>query len=108
MAKQLLIILSCIFLPLSTWGQIEICDNGIDDDFDNLIDLNDDDCICEVIEPISVIPNPSFEEMNCCPDNRSQLNCASLWIQASEPTTDFIHTCDWMGRLRESSKITSH
>jgi gliding motility-associated-like protein len=78
-------------------GQSEICDNGIDDDNDGLIDLNDGDCPCEIIEPVSLIPNPSFEEMNCCPNNRSQLNCASQWIQASEPTTDFIHTCNWLG-----------
>jgi len=75
----------------------EICDNGIDDDGDNLIDLNDDDCECEVIRPESLIPNPSFEDMECCPNNRSQLDCADLWIQASRPTTDYLHTCGWMG-----------
>lgn len=81
------------------WGayMTEICDNAIDDDLDGLIDLNDTDCICVVIEPESLIPNPSFEEMNCCPANRSQLDCASVWIQASEPTTDYLHTCGWMG-----------
>ncbi len=77
--------------------QTEICDNGIDDDFDNLIDLNDPDCSCALIEPVSFIPNPSFEEMDCCPVDRSQLDCATDWMQASEPTTDFIHTCNWLG-----------
>lgn len=76
---------------------MESCNNGIDDDNDGLIDLNDPDCECQIIEPVSLIPNPSFEEMNCCPNNRSQLNCAVDWIQASEPTTDYLHTCDWMG-----------
>ena len=75
----------------------EDCSNGIDDDDDGLIDLNDPDCDCPIIEPISFIPNPSFEEMECCPDNRSQLRCASNWIQASEATTDYLHTCGWMG-----------
>lgn len=75
----------------------EICDNAIDDDMDGLIDLNDPDCDCEIIEPISLIPNPSFEDLNCCPDDRSQLDCAEVWIQASEPTTDLIHTCGWFG-----------
>ena len=59
--------------PIVLIGQAEICDNGIDDDQDGLIDLNDDDCACTVIEPVSVIPNPSFEDMNCCPTERSQL-----------------------------------
>ena len=82
---------------LSSSFGIEICDNGIDDDGDGLIDLLDPDCECTIIEPESLIPNPSFEEMNCCPDNRSQLDCASSWIQASEPTTDYLNTCGWLG-----------
>ncbi len=75
----------------------EICDNALDDDGDGLIDLHDPDCACEIVEPVSLIPNPSFEDMKCCPESQSQLNCADVWIQASEPTTDFIHMCDWMG-----------
>lgn len=76
---------------------VEICENAVDDDADGLIDLNDPDCTCIIIEPASLIPNPSFEDMNCCPSNRSQLDCADVWIQASEPTTDYIHTCGWEG-----------
>lgn len=76
----------------------EICNNGIDDDSDGFIDLNDiDDCPCDIIEPSSLIPNPSFEEQVCCPQNRSQLDCATGWIQASEPTTDYIHGCSFRG-----------
>ncbi len=78
-------------------NDIEICNNAIDDNGDGFIDLNDNDCICTVIEPVSAIPNPSFEDMNCCPNNRSQLNCADVWIQASEPTTDYLHNCGWSG-----------
>lgn len=75
----------------------EICDNAIDDDMDGLIDLNDEDCECVLLKPESLIPNPSFEDMNCCPNSRSQLNCADVWVQASAPTTDYIHTCGWKG-----------
>lgn len=85
---------------LSTYpniAMIEICDNGIDDNGDGLIDLNDPECECEIVEPVSLIPNPSFEDQNCCPNNRSQLNCAEVWIQASEPTTDYIHSCGYLG-----------
>ena len=95
--KYILIILLSVLVPCAVLGQVEICDNGIDDDNDGLIDLNDEDCECEVIQPISLISNPSFEELNCCPDNWSQLDCAVDWIQASVPTTDFIHHCDWLG-----------
>ncbi len=76
---------------------IEICDNGIDDDGDGLIDLNDDECECETEQISSLIPNLSFEDMSCCPDFFGQLNCADNWIQASNPTTDYLHTCDFLG-----------
>lgn len=75
----------------------EICDNGKDDDGDGLIDLNDPDCDCPIFGPESLIPNPSFEEKNCCPQGVSELNCAKTWIQASEPTTDYLNTCGWFG-----------
>jgi gliding motility-associated-like protein len=84
------------FLPVTEKLE-EICDNALDDDGDGLIDLNDPDCDCPEVKPISLIPNPSFEENSCCPSNRSQLHCADTWIQASEATTDYLHTCGWMG-----------
>ena len=105
-AFKLVFVLSIVFafnqvhdLPIVHFSSdmTEICDNGIDDDGDNLIDLNDDDCECVLIQPESLIPNPSFEDMNCCPSNRSQLSCSDVWIQASEPTTDYLHSCGWNG-----------
>ncbi len=54
----------------------EICDNAIDDDADSLVDLNDPDCKCESLLPSSLIPNPSFEEMTCCPIENERLDCA--------------------------------
>ncbi|MCB0564597.1 MAG: gliding motility-associated C-terminal domain-containing protein [Phaeodactylibacter sp.] len=75
----------------------EVCDNALDDDGDGLVDLNDPDCDCPQVAPISRIPNPSFEEQDCCPTNRSQMNCATTWIQASTPTTDYLHACGWLG-----------
>ena len=83
--------------PVRPGAAEEICDNGRDDDGDGLIDLNDPECTCPVVEPVSLIPNPSFEDSECCPQNRSELYCADTWIQASEATTDYIHTCGWMG-----------
>lgn len=75
----------------------EICDNGIDDDGDGLVDMNDTDCECAGFSSTqtvpSLIPNSSFEDHSCCPTSYSQLNCADTWIQASGPTSDFWHTC---------------
>ena len=76
----------------------EICDNAQDDDGDGLIDLNDPDCICQAPEPPSLIPNPSFEEKDCCPSGNQQLSCAQTWIQASEATTDYYNRCGYFVR----------
>ena len=46
-------------------AQVEICNNSIDDDGDGLIDIQDDDCVCNQILPSGLIPNESFEENDC-------------------------------------------
>ncbi len=71
---------------------IEICDNSIDDDGDGLIDLNDFDCECEP-KVLTYIPNPSFEDFECCPVDHSLLNCATGWLQPSLGSSDYYHTC---------------
>jgi len=70
----------------------EICDNGIDDDGDGLIDLNDvNDCVCAPVVIPSLIPNPSFEQTNCCPSTYSQVSCATGWSQATSATSDYFN-----------------
>ncbi len=85
---------ACIFCSFQTYSQyFEICDNGIDDDGDGFIDINDTDCICPMELPLSLIPNPSFEDMTGCPLNENMLELAVSWQQASSATTDYIHQC---------------
>lgn len=94
----MLVLLTAQLSSSGTSRPPEICDNGIDDDGDDLIDLNDTtDCLCTVLEASSLIPNPSFEQKSCCPKERGQLSCADTWIQASVPTTDYIHSCGFLG-----------
>lgn len=91
---QRTIIVLILFLNLDIALQAqEICDNATDDDMDGQIDLNDPDCTCNQLAPSSLIPNPSFEEKTCCPTKNAQLDCAVAWVQASNPTTDYVHTC---------------
>jgi gliding motility-associated-like protein len=72
----------------------EICDNGIDDDGDGLIDLNDSDCRCGNQTPVpSIIPNASFEKHSNCPSGFSELNLCEGWIQATDATTDYYNMC---------------
>ncbi len=95
MFKNRLILFLILIFPVIGSGQ-EICDNGIDDDNDGLIDLNDTlDCDCAYTynEAFSLIPNPSFEDTLCCPTTFSEMNCAQDWIQASDATSDYINNC---------------
>ena len=88
-----------LFLSFTASFGIEICDNGVDDDGDGLIDLNDTtDCTCTVASTnvSSLIPNPSFEEKTCCPSTYSQMYCAKDWIQASYATSDYQNTCNFL------------
>lgn len=100
--KSLLFLLLFVSSGFFAYGQ-EICDNAIDDDGDGLIDLNDEDCDCAgfggVVE--SLIPNPSFEDMDCCPSGISQLDCATTWIQASDATSDYFNNCDFTEIIAE-------
>lgn len=98
---------ACLFLTAvavlmcgSTSGQ-EICANGVDDDSDGLIDLNDTlDCLCASSgwgsEVLSIIPNPSFEEYSCLPVNASDLFCATGWEQATDGTSDYFHNLGYL------------
>ena len=92
--KQKLLLLFLLFSIFSSAQ--EICNNGIDDDADGKIDLNDSDCICNNSAITSIIPNPSFETLSACPSSFSQLNVATPWIQATEATTDYFNTCGFM------------
>lgn len=89
-----------LFISIGASGQ-EICNNAIDDDGDGLIDLNDDECICQGFggssNVSSLIPNSSFEDRSCCPNGYSDLGCADTWIQASNPTSDYWHMCGAAG-----------
>jgi gliding motility-associated-like protein len=95
--KKILFIL--ILLASNFAFSQDICDNGIDDDGDGLIDLQDTtDCSCEISissggTVTSLIANPSFENRTCCPSSLGQLNCANTWQQASSATSDYFNTC---------------
>lgn len=77
---------------------LEVCDNGLDDDNDGLIDLNDPECACKRIDFESMIPNPSFESISCCPTKEAQMECVDSWDQASLATTDYMNECGWTDR----------
>lgn len=91
-----LILFLLLIINFNLYSQ-EICNNGIDDDLDGLIDLQDTtDCFCELSQPdssiSSLIPNPSFDQRSCCPSAASQLNFANNWIQASGATSDYFNS----------------
>ena len=92
-------------LPAFIFAQ-EICNNGIDDDNDGLVDLNDtEDCPCSTVlaqdDLQSYIRNHSFEDQMCCPYgfvsiiSPPWLSCAASWQQATSATSDYFHECGY-------------
>jgi gliding motility-associated-like protein len=95
-----LILILFLFLSCATaLVAQEICDNGIDDDLDGLVDLNDSaDCKCDLVRSYSIpslVPNASFEAKYSCPVRLSQLDLLVAWSQASRATSDFFDTCGY-------------
>ncbi|MBS1583782.1 MAG: PKD domain-containing protein [Bacteroidetes bacterium] len=91
--------LFCSLLAASGLHAQEICDNGIDDDGDGLVDLNDVvDCPCTPAGTggnSSFVPNPSFEAHNCLPtylqSNAGPNDCAVAWGSGDQTSPDYFH-----------------
>lgn len=106
-------LLLLMVLPGVAYAQVEICDNGTDDDGDGQVDLNDlIDCPCTtaLIAPgtVSYIRNHSFEDRLtdaegniCCPltfiypGSYPWLTCPTGWGQATTATSDYFHECGY-------------
>jgi len=85
--KQKLLFIFLLF-SLFCYSQ-ENCNNGIDDDNDGKIDLNDNDCICNTT--VSILANPSFEEKTDCPYNANDLSAVMFWQRGTQPSPDYIN-----------------
>lgn len=98
-ARTVLTVLAACFGSL-LFAQ-EICDNGIDDDGNGLIDLNDAvACPCDLLPPpVNLISNGSFEDHTCCPgypgtNQGSYLDCATGWEDYQiSATADYFDPC---------------
>ncbi|PZE15592.1 hypothetical protein DNU06_17265, partial [Putridiphycobacter roseus] len=78
-----------LLFSLGNLSAQEICDNGMDDDGDGLIDLLDNECSCIIKRDI--IPNPSFENNSNCTNNG--YNNVSNW-EVSSGTFFLYSLCD--------------
>lgn len=74
---------------------VEICDNGIDDDMDGLIDLEDDDCNCEP-DWTYYINNPAFEDTVRCPCEVLGGVCIGL-AASTEAASGWLGDNSWNG-----------
>ena len=90
MLKNYILIFSVLF-SFSAFSQ-EICDNGIDDDANGLVDLNDPECHCGAglnAQFNNAIPNAGFDGSSCCPTNwYGNLNCLNSW-STNTTTTNY-------------------
>lgn len=89
-------------LPAFLFAQ-EICDNGIDDDGNGLVDLNDTlACPCDLLPPpVNLITNGSFEDHTCCPNANpswpiGQIDCANGWNDYMVSATCDYYACGYM------------
>jgi len=79
----------------------EICNNGIDDDGDGIVDIQDPDCICGNIIPDIV--DGDFEDYSCCPQGITGIVGSGMyclddgWGLANMATADYFNTCGWTG-----------
>ena len=89
----------------------EDCANGIDDDGDGLIDLQDEvDCVC--LEEVWSIIEGDFEYNVCCPttmtvssDQNNGIYCLDDgWVPANG-TPDYFHMCGYLGVYGETPVI---
>lgn len=97
--RYILLILLNLCIGLSSIAQ-ENCSNGIDDDGDGLVDLNDiEECSCSGLienDLTNFISNPSFEAYDTCPNGESQIDYVSNWNQATLLAADYFNNCDFM------------
>ena len=87
------------FLLFHAASAQEICTNGIDDDSDGLIDLNDTlECACggALIPGEAALPDPSFEAFDCIPETYGQTECLAGWEELGQTDVDVFHTAGYM------------
>ncbi|MFD2940543.1 Ig-like domain-containing protein [Flavobacterium notoginsengisoli] len=77
-----------LFFSIFCYSQ-ENCNNGIDDDGDGKIDLNDEDCICN--NTISILQNHSFEEKTNCPQGYDDIPTTTYWTKGTTPSPDYLN-----------------
>lgn len=94
MKKTINVVLLIILSFSTTLYAQEICNNGIDDNGNGLIDLNDPECACvNNGTPPSLIPNPSFEDYFGCPIAFSGVDSIFFWNQGTDfGTPDYYNT----------------
>ena len=99
--NKFLIIVVLLIQSVVLMGQ-EICDNGIDDDGDGLIDIFDaQECPCGTFVLDEVIGD--FEDFTCCPFGPTLAPGSGIyclddgWGPANVSTADFFHTCGFTG-----------
>lgn len=99
MANKVFSISFFFFILLGILHGQENCFNGIDDDGDGLIDIQDvGDCGCPAVS--TTLLDLSFEQISCCPsDNNysSSIDCLEEGWFTPTGSADYFNTCGWMG-----------
>ncbi|RZK11011.1 MAG: T9SS type B sorting domain-containing protein [Flavobacterium sp.] len=84
-----------LLFTLCSFSQ-EICNNGIDDNGNGLIDLRDPECPCSPAPKKSLVPNFDFEDYTSCPNMMEQLYKAAPWMQGTMGRPSYYNKCGFV------------
>lgn len=86
----------------------EICQNGIDDDQDGFLDMDDPDCLCynAATFPASLLSNSSFEEKESCPTDIGQFSLLKNWTAGTGGSPDYFN-CGYKWQSAIEANLTA-
>ncbi len=95
--------------PMPAPTPSEDCINGIDDDGDGLIDLNDNDCSCNLSNSQNLLSDPSFEEYVTCPVNEQDFkHSIDQWVEVTDFNyIEYYNSCGFMN-INQTSAIPAN
>jgi len=64
--------------------------------------------ICFSVKAQNLVPNPSFEVYDTCPDDFAQIYKASRWFQPTQGTPDYFHNCTINSLLSTPNNIAGY
>ena len=79
-----LFLISLFTLCVTAISAQEICNNGIDDDGDSLVDINDDECICNNLLPLTNVFGSPCSRIDLEFDHPDIISYQRYWLSLTQ------------------------